>query len=134
MQPIMNPHYRRIGGDETLRRLVARFYQLMDEIPEAYAVRKLHPADLSASEEKLFLFLSGWLGGPQRYVEKFGHPRLRQRHLPFSIGVEERDQWMACMIQAMEDVGIDETTRRELTAAFLKTADFMRNRAPGSGG
>jgi hemoglobin len=124
---MMQTHYERVGGEEVVRRLVDRFYEIMDTQPEAYGIRKLHPQDLSGSKEKLFMFLSGWMGGPQLFVEKFGHPRLRQRHMPFPIGEAERDQWMACMTQAMADVGIDEKTRKELTAAFWKTADFMRN-------
>jgi hemoglobin len=74
------------------------------------------------------MFVSGWLGGPQLYVEQYGHPRLRQRHLPFAIGESERDQWMNCMIQAMQDVGLEEGLREELQRAFWKTADFMRNK------
>lgn len=124
----MPTHYERIGGEEGVRRLVDRFYDLMDGTAEAAGIRELHAKNLKASREKLFLFLSGWLGGPQLYVEKYGHPRLRQRHLPFAIGESERDQWMACMIQAMQDVGLDEGLRRELAAAFQKTADFMRNK------
>jgi len=125
----MQTHYERVGGEEGVRRLVDRFYDLMDSLPEAYGIRKLHAADLDSAREKLFMFLSGWMGGPQLFVEKFGHPRLRQRHLPFPIGDTERDQWMMCMTQAMQDVGIDEQTRKELVAAFQKTADFMRNQA-----
>lgn len=121
-------HYERIGGESKVRQLVQRFYHLMDELPEAYSIRKLHHIDLKNAEDKLFMFLSGWLGGPQLFVEKFGHPRLRQRHMPFSIGVAERDQWMICMMQAMEDVIEDAALRAELKAAFYKTADFMRNR------
>lgn len=124
---MMQTHYERVGGEEVVRRLVERFYEIMDTQPEAYGIRKLHPQNLGGAKEKLFMFLSGWMGGPQLFVEKFGHPRLRQRHMPFPIGEAERDQWMACMTQAMEDVGIDEKTRKELTAAFRKTADFMRN-------
>lgn len=124
----MQTHYERIGGEAGVRRLVDRFYDLMDGTAEAAGIRELHAKSLKASREKLFLFLSGWLGGPQLYVEKYGHPRLRQRHLPFAIGESERDQWMTCMIQAMQDVGLDEDLRRELAAAFRKTADFMRNK------
>jgi hemoglobin len=101
----------------------------MDEVPEYYVVRKLHPADLSGSREKLFMFLSGWLGGPQLYVEKHGHPMLRARHLPFSIGTAERDGWMACMKQAMEETGVDEGMRTWLLQSLFGTADWMRNRA-----
>ena len=75
--------YDLLGGDATVRRLVDRFYDLMDSVPEHYVIRKLHPADLAGSREKLYLFLSGWLGGPQLYAEKFGHPMLRARHLPY---------------------------------------------------
>lgn len=122
-----NPHYERIGGEAKIRELVERFYELMDTLPEAQQIRQMHARDLRASKEKLFMFLSGWLGGPQLYMEKYGHPRLRQRHMPFAVDSAARDQWMHCMIQAMEDVGIEEPLRKELEAAFYKTADFMRN-------
>lgn len=122
-----NPHYARIGGEETLRQLVERFYQLMDSLPEAGPIRAMHARDLSGSRKKLFMFLSGWLGGPQLYVEKYGHPRLRQRHLPFAIDSTARDLWMRCMVQAMTDVGIEEPLRLELETALYKTANFMRN-------
>ncbi len=121
-------HYERIGGSEKVRALVHRFYQLMDELPESYGIRKLHPEDLKSSEEKLFLFLSGWMGGPQLYVEKYGHPMLRARHLPFPISDAERDQWLMCMKQALDDVVEDAALRTELMAAFNKVADHMRNR------
>lgn len=122
-----NPHYDRIGGEAKVRELVDRFYDLMDNLPQAQPLRAMHARDLRVSREKLFMFLSGWLGGPQLYIEKYGHPRLRQRHMPFAVDVAARDQWMQCMIQAMEDVGIEESLREELKAAFYKTADFMRN-------
>lgn len=124
----METHYARIGGEATVRRLVDRFYDLMDQQQEFQGIRELHAKSLKASREKLFLFLSGWLGGPQLYVEKYGHPRLRQRHLPFAIGESERDQWMSCMVQAMHDIGLEEGLREELKRAFWKTADFMRNK------
>lgn len=124
----METHYARIGGEAAVRRLVDRFYDLMDQQQEFQGIRELHAKSLKASREKLFLFLSGWLGGPQLYVEKYGHPRLRQRHLPFAIGEPERDQWMSCMVQAMQDIGLEEGLREELKRAFWKTADFMRNK------
>jgi len=120
-------HYERIGGEEKVRALVQRFYHLMDELPEAHGVRKMHGASLKGSEEKLFMFLSGWMNGPQLFVAKFGHPMLRQRHMPFSIGKEERDQWLLCMGQALDDVVAEEALRNELKVAFIKLADFMRN-------
>ncbi len=120
--------YEQIGGGEALRRMVDRFSDLMDTVQEYYGIRKLHPQALSGSRDKLFMFLSGWLGGPGLYVEKFGHPMLRARHLPFAIGIAERDAWLACMLQAMEDVGIEQTLREALLKAFFGTADWMRNR------
>ncbi len=122
-------HYLRIGGEEKVRALVQRFYALMDELPEAYGIRKLHGADLQSASEKLFKFLSGWMGGPQLYVEEYGHPMLRMRHFPFAIGDTERDQWMLCMRQALDDVVEDADLRKELADAFEKVAHHMRNKA-----
>jgi hemoglobin len=121
-------HYERIGGEPKVRALVQRFYQLMDATPEVQDLRKMHAASLKGSEEKLFMFLTGWMNGPQLFVEKFGHPKLRQRHMPFAIGDKERDQWMKCMTQALQDVVEDEALRKELLAAIGKVADFMRNK------
>jgi hemoglobin len=122
-------HYERIGGAEKIRALVQRFYQLMDALPEVHGIRKMHAEDLQGSEEKLFKFLSGWLGGPQLYVKEFGDPMLRRRHFPFSIGETERDQWLLCMNQALNDVVEEVALRDELMNAFTKVADHMRNRA-----
>ncbi len=122
--------YDLIGGADTVRALVQRFYQLMDDLPEAYGIRKLHPKDLQGSEEKLYSFLSGWLGGPPLYVEQYGHPMLRRRHLPFPIGDAERDQWLLCMKMAMDEKVQDPALRNDLYAAFAQLADHMRNR-PG---
>jgi hemoglobin len=107
---------------------VDRFYDLMDELDGVKELRAMHAANLKGSREKLFLFLSGWLGGPDLYIQKYGHPRLRARHMPFSIGVTERDQWMRCMNRAMQETGMDENLRQALGEALGKTADFMRNR------
>jgi len=120
--------YAQLGGEAKVRALVERFYLLMDTAPEFYGIRKLHPEKLDGSTDKLFMFLSGWLGGPQLYMEKFGHPFLRARHLPFAIAKDQRNQWMACMAQAMEDVGVEPALREQLTQAFFRTADHMRNR------
>ena len=121
--------YQRIGAEAGLRRLVQRFYELMDTLPEAWDVRKLHPEDLSGSEEKLFMYLSGWLGGPDLFVERFGHPRLHARHLPFEIASRERDQWLLCMKQAMSECVKDEALASALLSAISGLADHMRNRA-----
>jgi hemoglobin len=120
--------YNVMGGEAVVRKLVDTFYDQMDEDPDFFGIRKLHPQSLHGSREKLFMFLSGWLGGPPLYVNEFGHPRLRARHLPFPIGESERDQWMACMTRAMEAVGVPPALRVQLAASFANTADWMRNR------
>ncbi len=120
-------HYQRIGGEAKVRELVDRFYDHMDELPEAYGIRKLHAADLSGSRQKLFEFLSGWMGGPPLYTDKHGHPMLRRRHLPFPIGDDERDQWLHCMRLALDEVVEEPALRHELERAFVKVADHMRN-------
>ncbi|KQT08975.1 group II truncated hemoglobin [Ramlibacter sp. Leaf400] len=116
-----------IGGEEKVRALVDRFYDLMDLEPGYAALRAAHGNTLENARQRLFWFLCGWLGGPQHYTDRFGHPRLRMRHMPFSIGIRERDQWLACMDQAMGDVGIDEKLRVRLRDSFFQTADWMRN-------
>ncbi len=125
----MTSPYELIGGEPNLRRLVHRFYELMDTLPEAYQLRKLHPEDLGSSEDKLFMYLSGWLGGPQLFVEKFGHPRLRARHLPFPIDVEVRNQWLMCMQLAAEEVVPDNHFVTQFMEALTQLANHMRNQA-----
>jgi hemoglobin len=131
MTDVVNPSsYERIGGEAGLRALVDRFYDYMELLDEAQTIRNLHPRDLRSSREKLFMFLSGWLGGPDRYIAAFGHPRLRARHLPFSIGNAERDQWMMCMRKALDDSPVDAAFREQLVMALNQTATFMINRPP----
>lgn len=120
--------YEALGGEAAVRRLVDRFYDLMDTLPEAQGIRALHPAELASSREKLFLFLTGWLGGPPLYVERFGHPRLRARHLPFPIGESERDQWLFCMQQSVNELDVEQHWRDFLMEKFGGLADFMRNK------
>ncbi len=120
--------YEVIGGEARLRELVDRFYDLMELEPEFAGIRAQHPSPMDSSRDKLFMFLSGWMGGPDLFVEKFGHPRLRARHLPFAIGSSERDQWLRAMAWAMEDIGIDEALRLRLMESFYQTADWMRNK------
>ena len=119
--------FDRIGGDTAVRQLVDRFYDLMDLEPGYQALRAVHGHTLESARQKLFWFLCGWLGGPAHYEERFGHPRLRMRHLPFSIGIRERDEWLACMNQAMLETGVDEALRTRLAKSFFQTADWMRN-------
>ena len=117
-----------IGGEPTVRRLVDTFYDLMDRLPEARQLRAIHPPSLDGSRDKLHWFLVGWTGGPPLYIERFGHPRLRARHLPFSIGAAERDAWMRCMTEALETTIADAEARAILFEAFAGLADHMRNR------
>jgi hemoglobin len=120
--------YEALGGEEAVRQLVDRFYDLMDLELEYKALRALHPPTLDGSRDKLFWFLCGWLGGPDYFVERFGHPRLRARHMAFQIGLLERDQWTACMMQAMNERKLEEPLRERLREAFANTADWMRNK------
>lgn len=117
-----------IGGEAKVRALVDRFYDLMDLEPAYKDLRASHGSTLDEARNKLFWFLCGWLGGPQHYQERFGHPRLRMRHMPFSIGIAERDQWLACMDQAMLENGMDPVLHARLNQSFFQTADWMRNR------
>jgi len=120
--------FERLGGEAAVRALVDRFYDLMDLEPRFAGLRALHPQDLAGSRDKLFWFLCGWLGGPNHYIDRFGHPMLRARHLPYAIGTAERDQWMACMRQAMVEQGVDEVLAERLGQSFHGTADWMVNR------
>lgn len=120
--------YQLLGGTQKIRELVETFYDIMDSDPKAQTIRALHPADLTASREKLFMFLSGWSGGPQLYIERYGHPFLRRRHLPFSIGEAERDQWMYCMLQAMQRLRLEDRLMQKLAEQLYGVADFMRNK------
>jgi hemoglobin len=124
-------HFEMIGGGERVRHLVDRFYDLMDTLPEAAGIRALHPASLDSSREKLHLFLTGWLGGPPIYVDRFGPPVLRARHLPFTIGDLERDAWMLCMERALDEQEMPAELREFLRDRFRAMADHMRNRAGG---
>jgi hemoglobin len=126
-----DPHsqtvFEAIGGEAPLRRLVDAFYDRMDTQPEYAGIRALHPPDLAGSRDKLWWFLCGWSGGPDYYVERFGHPRLRARHLPFAIASKERDQWLDCMRHALQASEVAPALQQRLMTAFFQTADWMRN-------
>ena len=127
-KPPFDSPFEWIGGEEKVHALVARFYDLMDLEAGYKELRAAHGNTLDEARQKLFWFLCGWLGGPDYYQERFGHPRLRMRHMPFSIGIQERDQWVACMDQAMGEIDVPEALRTRLKASFINTADWMRNR------
>lgn len=120
--------FERLGGEPQVHALVGRFYDLMELEPAYTELRAVHGSTLDDARQKLFWFLCGWLGGPNHYIDRFGHPMLRARHLPYAIGLRERDQWMACMIQAMEDKAIDPALAQRLAESFFGTADWMRNK------
>lgn len=117
--------YARIGGAPAVRALVERFYALMDELPEAYTVRRLHPESLAGSADSLFKYLSGWFGGPPLYIRERGHPRLRMRHAPYAIGAPERDEWILCMRQALAEQVTDPALRASIEQAFTGMAEHM---------
>lgn len=125
--PDVKSPYDQIGGDQAVKRLCHLFYQIMSDTPQTVLIRSLHPSNIKNSEQKLYQFLSGWLGGPTLYTDKYGHPRLRARHLPFAIGVAERDQWLYCMAHALKKMDLDHLFIEQLMRSFAQTADFMRN-------
>ena len=118
--------YEVLGGEQGLREIVHHFYRHMQTDTEAEDIKLMH-TDFARAEQKLFEFLSGWTGGPQLFVEKYGHPMLRARHLPFKIGKKERDQWMFCMALALDDCQIPELVQSEFMKALFRLADHMRN-------
>ncbi len=127
MSEVVTTHYEMVGGAVGVRTLVDRFYDLMETEPEAVNVRALHAKSLKVSRDKLEMYLTGWLGGPPVYVEKFGHPRLRMRHFPFAIGKRERDEWLWCMERAIAEHGMPDALKKELGAKLRVVADHMRN-------
>lgn len=120
--------YEVIGGETAIRTLVEKFYYYMDTLPEAKGIRDIHQADLTSAETKLFKYLTGWLGGPNLYIEEYGHPMLRARHLPFAIGESERDQWMLCMNKAIDEVPMDPRLKTSLQTALQDLAKHMINK------
>lgn len=134
MSDLKTSPYEAIGGDETVKAVCARLYELMEELPEARACREVHPPSLDRAEEKLYEFLSGWLGGPQLYREKYGHPRLRQRHFVAPIGHEEAAGWLACFHQAWNEIVPKSALSQELADKIDQLGWHMQNREAGGGG
>ena len=115
-------------GTENIRNLVETFYDIMDSDAKVVALRAMHQPDLTEAREKLFMFLTGWTGGPQLYIERYGHPMLRARHLPFPIDESARDQWTYCMIKAMHQLNFEDELMKKLASQLYGVADFMRNK------
>jgi hemoglobin len=122
------PPYELLGGAEPLRRLIDRFYDVMDEDPQARELRAMHGADLTPMREKLYEFMSGWLGGPPLYAQRTGSVCITRAHAPFPIDAAARDQWLWCMERALDDVGAPIEVRRMIAAPLARMADFLRNR------
>ena len=119
--------YDLLGGELAVLSLVDRFYFFMDTLPEVTDIRAMHAKSLAGARDKLFKFLSGWLGGPDLFIQEYGHPRLRQRHFPFAIGMAERDQWMLCMNKALNEMTMDAAFRENLSQALQQLAAHMIN-------
>lgn len=119
--------YTRLGGEPVLREFVDHLYDFMDYFPAVEPLRKMHSADLSVARERLFMFLSGMLGGPPLYMEAFGHPRLRQKHMHLKIGNKEKDQWLLCAHNAANQLAITTETREDLMMEITLMADHLRN-------
>lgn len=129
--PAVTP-FEALGSAEGVRKLVNRFYDLVESAPEAQNLRRIHGPDLESAREKLTLYLTGWTGGPPAYVQRFGHPMLRARHLPFSIGTKERDEWLWCMERALQEHDLPDEVREFLLTKLRPLADHMRNRVEGA--
>lgn len=127
VEPRQTP-YDMMGGEATVRRVVDRFYDIMDSDPAAARIRTMHAADLSPMRERLFEFLSGWLGGPPLYFQRPDHKCIVSAHKSFSIGDAERDEWMMCMRQALQDCGVSDEVKQLLDPALLRMANAFRNR------
>jgi hemoglobin len=127
LTPIVSSHYEQIGGQAVIDRIVDSFYHRMDTLPEAATIRSYHPENLADTKVVLKKYLGEWMGGPKRYSQERGHPRLRMRHLPVRIGAAERDAWMLCMRGALEEHVPSDELRRTLLDQFFRLADWMRN-------
>jgi hemoglobin len=121
--------FERIGGLAIIDRLVEAFYARMESLPEASAIRAMHPPDLGSTKQVLKRYLTEWMGGSKLYSVEKGHPRLRQRHLGFAIGEAERDAWLKCMGGALEATIANAEAKKEIYDALAKLANWMRNQA-----
>ena len=118
--------YQRIGGENSVRQLVTRFYDHMETLEEARHLLSLHN-DLADSREKLYQYFTGWFGGPPLFVEKYGHPRLRARHNHVEIGVADRDVWLMCLVKALSEMRLAPELQQDLMEKIAPMADHMRN-------
>lgn len=120
--------YEQIGGESGVRRLVNRFYDLMEQEPSLGELRAMHAQDLGPMRERLFEFMSGWLGGPPLYFERPAHACIMSAHLPYAIGTQERDQWLAAMYKALQETALSERTHKAIRQGLFQMAEAFRNR------
>ena len=124
-----------ILGEDGIRQLSNTFYDIMDTLPEAAGIRAMHAQDLSPMKEKLAEYLTGWMGGPPRYADKYGTVCMTTPHEPYHIGPDERDQWLLCMDRALEQTGASEELIDMLKVPMFRIADAVRNKeGPSSAG
>ncbi len=116
------------GGEEGIRKLVDAFYDAMEVLPEAKGILSMHQTDLVITRDKLARFLSGWLGGPKRYKEKYGTIHIPRAHAHLAIGIKERDAWLKCMAVALEQQGYPENFKVYLLKELFKPAERSRTR------
>tara|TARA_R110002072_G_scaffold43340_18_gene121884 strand:- start:2506 stop:2937 length:432 start_codon:yes stop_codon:yes gene_type:complete len=117
-----------ILGEDGIRELCAAFYDIMDTLPEAAGLRAMHAADLSPMKDKLADYLTGWMGGPPRYADKYGTVCMTTPHEHYHIGPAERDQWLLCMHKALQQVNASDELVEMLTVPLFRIADAIRNR------
>lgn len=122
----LNP-YELLGGETGIRRLSEAFYDAMDRLPEANTIRAMHGDNLESIKQRLFEFLSGWLGGPALFRERHGSVCITSQHRSYSIGEAERDQWLLCMDHALQEVGASDEVKSFLKAPLYRLADFLRS-------
>jgi hemoglobin len=115
-------------GEEGIRALCNAFYDIMEDLPEAADIRRMHADDLGPMKEKLADYLVGWMGGPPLYADKHGTVCMTTPHEPYAIGPRERDQWLLCMDKALEATAVEEEVRSMLKEPMFRVADAVRNR------
>ena len=118
--------FQALGGEPGIRSLVESFYRKMDSLPASSQIRQLHPSDLSESIEKLICFLCGWTGGPKRYAEVYGPMRIPQAHAHLPVGESERDAWLLCMEQALDEQPYGDDLKRYMLEQLYRPAERIR--------
>lgn len=119
-------------GEDGIRQLANSFYDVMDEMPQAQTIRRMHAANMDDVKQRLYEYLCGWMGGPPLYLQKHGTVCLTEPHKTYRIGPEERDQWLACMEEALTRIGASDELKALLKEPMFRIADTVRNQASSS--